>query len=445
MKVVFFSVVLFFSCSLIMAQTSGIKSQTAAKMYLIKAGNLFDSEEGVFKKNMVIVVKGSIIEQVSSEPEISDSLWKICTLVDLSAFTLLPGLIDAHTHLLSESKLYPGNADVSLAYLRELNLRNDALRALYGASRAKAALESGITAVQDLGNSGLFADVALRDAINLGYVPGPRMRCSGPGLSTQRGQLPGLLYEQQELASKEYRIIRGIDDAVQAVRENVTQKADVIKIYSDNQPNVTMLSIEEMSAITREAHRYGIKVTAHATTNKAVYNAVQGGVDAIEHGYQIEDTTMQLMAKRGVVWVPTFSDSTTFVKGMSLIRPGTSALSQMASSRIKSVSASLQRGIKYGLTIVAGADDYSTIGMPYGELFKRTIGMYVRAGMTIPKALQTATTAAAKHLRWENKIGVLKKGAWADIIAVDANLPESIEALLTIHFVMKGGVVVVSK
>ena len=393
----------------------------------------------------MILVKGSLIEAVGTEREISDSLRKLATLIDLSAYAVLPGLVDAHTHLLSESKIYPNNTDPALAYLREVNLRSDALRALYGASRAKAALEAGITAVQDLGNSGLFGDVALRDAISLGYVPGPRMRCSGPGLATQGGQLPGLIYEQQHLASREYRIVKGAADAVQAVRENVTQKADVIKIYADNQPNVTQLSLEEIKAITAEAHRYGIRVTAHATTNEAVYNAVQGGVDAIEHGYQMDDTTMQLMAKKGVVWVPTFADSTTFVKGMGLFRPGNTNLGQAASSRIKSIGSSLQKGLKYGVTMAAGADDYSTLGMPYGEAFKRTLGAYVRGGMTIPQALQTATTAAAKHLRWENRIGVLKKGAWADIIAVDTGLPESIEALLTTQFVMKGGNIIVSK
>lgn len=303
-------------------------------------------------------------------------------------------------------------------------------------------LESGITAVQDLGNSGLFADVALRDAISAGYVSGPRMRCSGPGLSTEGGQFPGLIYEQQHIASKEYRIVKGVDDAIQAVREHVTQKVDLIKIYSDNAPNTTMLSVEEMKAIVNEAHRYGLRVTAHAISNTSVYNAVMAGVDGIEHGYQVQDTTLQLMAKKGVVWVPTFADSVTFEKAMTILNPNNQNMRRTIAARIKSISEVLQKGMKAGVTIAAGADDYTQLGMPYGEVFKRNLFMYHTAGMPIPQVLQTATLHAARQLRWEERIGSLKKGFWADLIAVDPSIEKDLSALLDVKFVMKGGVVV---
>ena len=417
-------------------------SESAPKTYRIKCGSLFDSETGTFKKGVYVLVKGAFIEAVKTEAELSDTVKRDYTLIDLSNYTVLPGLVDAHTHLLSESKLYQGNTDPALSYLRDVNLHTDAYRALYGASRAKSALEGGITAVQDLGNSGIFGDVALRDAINAGLVPGPRMRCSGPGLSTEGGQFPGLIYEQQHIASREYRIVKSVDDAIQAVRENLTQKADVIKIYSDNAPNPTMLSIEEMKAIVSEAHRYGVRVTAHAVTNTSVYNAVMAGVDGIEHGYQVQDTTLQLMARRGVVWVPTFADSVSFEKAMTIMNPNNPNIRRNISARIKSVSQLLQKGVKAGVTIVAGADDYTVLGFPYGEMFKRTLFMYNTAGLSIPQVLQTATINAAKHLRWENRIGNIKQGFWADLIAVDPAIEKDLNVLLNVQFVMKGGVMV---
>ncbi|MGB8191893.1 MAG: amidohydrolase family protein [Chitinophagaceae bacterium] len=425
-----------FTCSF------AVLSQSTQKSYRIKTGSLFDSETATFKKGLSILVKGNMIEAVKTDSELTDAEKNEYTFIDLSAYTILPGLIDAHTHLLSESKLYPGSTDPALSYLRDVNLRTDALRALYGAARAKTALEGGITAVQDLGNSGLFADVALREAINIGYVPGPRMRCSGPGLSTEGGQFPGLIYEQQHIASKEYRIVKSVDDAIQAVRENLTQKADVIKIYSDNAPNPTMLSVEEMKAIVNEAHRYGIRVTAHAVTNTSVYNAVMAGVDGIEHGYQVHDTTLQLMARKGVVWIPTFSDSVVFEKAMTIMNPTNPNIKRNISARIKSITELLQKAVKAGVTIVAGADDYTVLGFPYGEMFKRTLFMYHTAGIGIPQVLQSATIHAAKHLRWENRIGSIKKGFWADIIAVDPAIEKDINVLLNVKFVMKGGAIV---
>lgn len=432
----------FFLATCFMVASLAVLSQSSPKLYRIKTGSLFDSETGTFKKGLSVLVRGANIEAVKTEAELTDAEKNEYSLIDLSAYTLLPGLIDAHTHLLSESKLYPGSTDPSLSYLRDVNLRNDAIRALYGAGRAKSALEGGITAVQDLGNSGLFADVALRDAINLGYVPGPRMRCSGPGLSTQGGQFPGLIYEQQHIASREYRIVKSVDDAIQAVRENLTQKADVIKIYSDNAPNTTMLSMEEMKAIVNEAHRYGVRVTAHAVTNTSVYNAVMAGVDGIEHGYQVHDTTLQLMARKGVVWVATYADSVSFEKAMTIMNPNNPNIKRNIAARIKSISELMQKAVKAGVTIVAGADDYTVLGFPYGEMYKRNLFMYHTAGMSIPQVLQSATINAARHLRWENRLGSIKKGYWADLVAVDPAIEKDLNVLLNVRFVMKGGVIV---
>jgi imidazolonepropionase-like amidohydrolase len=418
--------------------------------FLIRAGKLFDSESGEFKKNQVILVRGNKIDTVKPQSALtSKEQTDYATVIDLSNYAVTPGLIDAHTHLLNREVIHPNNPYPALDMAKMLTLEGDAYRAVYGTARAKGFLEHGITAVQDLGNSGRFADIALRRGINEGLVPGPHMRCAGPGLATEGGQLPGLIYQHQNLAGDEYRIVKSADDGTQAVRENITQGAEVIKIYANNTPNNTMLSVEEISAIAREAHRYGVRVTAHATSNTAVWNAVMGGVDGIEHGYQMDDTTIALMAKHKVVLIPTYGDSLLLAKYVALSNPGNETelkkIPEIVKGYLDYEATMIQRVKKAGVTIVAGSDDYVDVQLPMGEWSIHNLLGYRRAGLSIPEILRAATIQAAKHLRWENQIGVLKKGALADIVAFDGDLDTNINALLNAHFVMKDGKVYVNK
>jgi imidazolonepropionase-like amidohydrolase len=421
---------------LLLAQTNG--------KYLIRAGRLFDSETGQFKDGMTILVDGNKIVAVKSSKEVNEQEEKDYQLIDLSQYTVLPGLIDAHTHLLYKEIIYPQNEFDGLDMARTLTMDGDAYRAIYGAARAKAYLEAGITSVQDLGNSGEFADIALRRAIREGLVPGPRMRCAGKGLSTTGGQVPGLIFKHQSIVNDEYRVVKGPEDGIQAVRENITQGADVIKIYSNNTPNNTYLSIEEMKAIVGEAHRYHLRVTAHATDNTAVYNAVIAGVDGIEHGYQVEDSTLELMARKGVVLVPTDGDSVSFTQYAKLASSGDpQPMIREVMAYRRAMGDRLQRAIRKGVTIVAGSDDYVDFKEPFAEPSKRTLIGYYESGVPIPQVLQFATINASRQLNWAGRIGVLKASYWADIIAVDNDLDKNIDAILHVHFVMKGGKVVV--
>ena len=409
------------------------------KKTLIRAGNIFNSETGIFQSDIGIIVSNNKIEIVKPYKEVSEKEMKECKFIDLSKYTILPGLIDAHTHLLNKETLIPDNNFSGLDMMKTLTMAGDAYRAIYGSVRAKAYLEAGITAVQDLGNSGQFADMALRKSINEGLVVGPRLRCAGTGLSSEGGQMPDVIYKHRTIINDEYRIVTGIVDATQAVRENITQGADVIKIYSNNTPNVTALSVEEMQAIVKEAHRYGVRVTAHATDNQAVYNAVISGVDGIEHGYEVEDSTLVLMAKKGVVLIPTDGDNFTFLKYGKLSGSTDPNIDKYILEFRKQRGDRLKRAIKSGVTIVTGSDDYIDFKMPFAEPSKRTLIGYFESGMTIPEILKASTINAARQLNWSNKIGIIKTGYLADIIAVDNDLDKNINAIMNVHFVMKDG------
>lgn len=316
---------------------------------------------------------------------------------------------------------------------------------MYGASKAKQYLEHGITAVQDLGNSGMYADIALRTAINEKLIPGPRMRCAGRGLSAEGGQIAGLLHDHQSIVGLEYRIVKGMDDARQAVRENVNQGADVIKVFADKAPNKAKLSIQELQTIVEEAKRYGLRVTAHATSNISVWNAVMAGVNAIEHGYQIDDSTLNLMKQRNIALIPTDGDSLDYAEMAKLKWPGNPDMPVRFPKARKSLNERLAKAYKAGLTIIAGSDDYTAINIPQGEMPLRTIIAYREGGMSVADILKTATLNAAAHLRWENRIGIIKKKFWADIIAVEGDLQQDIGALMNTRFVMKDGVIYINK
>lgn len=434
---------LFFS---VLLNAQELRAQDNTK-YLIKAGKLFDSETGQFKIGMCILVNNTKIEAVKLEKDITIAEQKDYVLIDLSKYAVLPGLIDCHTHLLYKEPFFVPGPDYwsTLPSVKVLTMDGDAYRAIYGAARAKGYLEAGITSVQDLGNSGRYADMALQRAINEGLVPGPRMSCSGPGLSAAGGQILGLIDKHQNIVDDEYRVIKGVDDALQAVREHVTQGANVIKIYASNSPNRTMLSNSEIKAIVEEAHRYNIRVTAHATNNRAVYNAIVGGVDGIEHGYAINDTTLELMAKKGVILVPTYGDSLTTFQYAKLAYPDNTRIQGMITGSRKSSAELLKRVMNKGVTIAYGSDDYNNNKLPFGEGSKRTLIGYYEGGATIPQTLQFATINASKQINWSSSIGILKQGYLADIIAVDNDIDKNINAILNTHFVMKDGKIYVNK
>jgi imidazolonepropionase-like amidohydrolase len=303
---------------------------------------------------------------------------------------------------------------------------------------------AGITTVRDLGNSGRFGDVALRTAINDGSLDGPRMYVSGPGLSPEGGQFPGLQFDYRRIAEEEYRVVRGAEDATVAVRENITYGANVIKIYSNNTPNRTLLSLEEMRAIVAEAHLLGVKVSAHATSDRAVLRAVEAGVDSIEHGYEVKDETLKLMKQGGVALVPTDGDTLTLKMYFERARMNPPLTQQRISKILEASHDRLRRAIAAGVIIVSGSDMYIDLGIPQGEAARRVLFAYHEAGMGPVQILQSATINAAR-LIGEKRIGVIKAGAFADLIAIDGDPVKDFSSLERMKFVMKNGTIYVGR
>ncbi|MDF7815085.1 amidohydrolase family protein [Hymenobacter sp. YC55] len=400
----------------------------------IKAGKLFDSERGVLLTKQTILVSGNTITAVGSEVQIPRG----ATLIDLSEYTVLPGLIESHSHLLME---HPGTEDNTLTVTKAVALEGDVLRALRGVPRAKSYLEEGYTTVRDVGNAGQFADVALKRAIDEGSVVGPRLYVSGPGLAAEGGQVPGLAPGQTHFIAGEYRIIRGVEDARLAVREHVYHGADLIKIYSNSSPNKTYLSVEEMKAIVEEAHLHQLKVTAHATTDLAIRRAVRAGVDGIEHGYVVADSTLQLMRERKVVLVPTDMDFLLAKKQVDKLKMNLSR--EQIRDLAKPYHERLLRARRANTTIAAGSDMYMDLGLSRGQAAKRVLFAYAEAGLPLNEILQAATWNGAQLLG-EPRLGRLQAGAWADLIAVKGNPLEDLSALEKVVLVLKNGQLVLS-
>jgi imidazolonepropionase-like amidohydrolase len=384
------------------------------------------------RENQVLLIEKNVITAVGPDIAIPAG----ATLLDWSRYTVLPGLIDSHSHLLMA---HPGDEANTLTVSKAVTQEGDALRALRGAARARSYLEAGFTTVRDLGNSGMYADVALKRAIAEAAVPGPRLYVSGPGLAPEGGQVPELAPGQTGLIAGEYRIVRGAEDARQAVREHVYHGADVIKLYSNSSPNKTFLSVAEMKAVVEEAHLYHLPVTAHATTDLAVQRALEAGVDAIEHGYVITDATLRNMKKRRVFLVPTDMDLSLATKQVEKLRLGLSHEDIQALAR--PYHERLRRAEQVGVRIAAGSDMYMDLGLGRGAAAKRVLFAYAEAGMSTAHILQTATVHAAQLLR-EDRLGVLKPGAYADLIAVEGNPLADLTALEQVVFVLKDGTVV---
>jgi len=398
----------------------------------IKAGLLYDSKNNKLLKNQLIKIQGSKILSVGE----FESIPKGKQVIDLTEYTVLPGLIDAHTHVLFSQN---ANEDFAEHSIQSLTMESDALRALRGSKRAKSYLDEGITSIKDLGNSGLYLDVALRDAINEGTIEGPRIFASGPILAANGGQIYGVLPEHQNIIDLEYRIITSPEDAKNAVREHVNQNVDLIKICADNIPNKTYLSVDEIKSIVKTAHSYNLTVTAHCVTNQSAWNAIEAGVDGIEHGFNLTDSTLTKMAQKQIYLVPTENSKSYMTTYTQLAGYKKSEVSWI-DNYINNMENRLKRAIDKNIPIVAGSDNYTDIKVSRGKSSKDMFRYYFEAGMKPLDILQSSTYISAFQLNKEKEIGYIQAGANADIIAVKGDIINHfISTLDNLVFIMKGG------
>lgn len=396
----------------------------------IKAGLLYDSKENKLLKNRLIHIQETKIISVGE----FESLPKNSKAIDLTEYTVLPGLIDAHTHVLFSQD---ANEDFSEHSIQSLTMESDALRVLRGSKRAKSYLDQGITSIKDLGNSGLYLDVALRNAINEGTIEGPRIFASGPILAATGGQIYGVLPEHQNIIDSEYRIISSPEDAKNAVREHVNQNVDLIKICADNLPNKTFLTIDEIKAVVETAHSYNLKVTAHCVTNQSAWNAIEAGVDGIEHGFNLADSTLAKMAEKRIYMVPTENSRdymNTYVKLAGYEE------TEWIDNYLNIMKDRLNKAIDKGVPIIAGSDNYTDIKVSRGESSSDMFRYYFEAGMKPLDILQSSTYISAFHLNKEDEIGYLQPQANADIIAVKGDIiNDFISTIENVEFIMKDG------
>jgi imidazolonepropionase-like amidohydrolase len=395
----------------------------------VRAARMLDVRSGATISNAVVVVEGTRIIAAGANVAVPAG----ARLVDLGDSTLLPGLIDVHTHLLQNYSGALGGENLNM--LLTVAQMSTANRALLGAAMGREDLEAGITTVRDLGNSGWNGDVALRDAIQAGWVTGPRIVASTRALSAAGGQFGSLTPEAQKLIEQEYVVINGADEARRAVRQAFYDGADCIKVIVNTGPRV--VSLEEMKVIVQEAHRLNHKVAAHAIGDLATRSAAEAGVDSIEHAYTVPDDVLRMMAEKGIFLVPTDSTATVYGEIFRGLLPAAEI-----KSLIDANHARLQRAVKAGVRIAAGSDMYYVWpGKTRGQASLAMMQAYAEAGLPPIEIIRAATINAA-DLLGRKDLGSIEASKLADLIAVAGDPLNDISELQRVRFVMKGGQVV---
>ena len=401
----------------------------AQEIKAIKCGKLLDVKSGKYIENAIIIIKGNKIEAVGKNIKIP----KGAKVIDLSDKFVLPGLIDSHTHILLQG-------DVTMAEYEEQILKESIpYRTIRAVKSVETALMHGFTTLRDVGTEGAYyADVDVKKAINKGIIPGPRLFVSTRALDVT-GAYPLLGYSWEIRVPKGVQVVDGVDECIKAVREEIKYGADWIKVYCDRSyyigkdgklHSIPTFRMEELKAIVSEAHRLGKKVAAHAIGLEGIKNAIEAGVNSIEHGIGFDEETLELAKKKNIYWCPTLYVLIYVSKGRA--SSGNKVWLKMVDIHKKAFQLALKKGVKIALGSDVGGFHWTVNQV-------KEIEYMVKYGMKPIDAIRSATLIGAELLGVKDKIGSIEKGKLADIIAVDSDPLENISALENVTFVMKDG------
>jgi imidazolonepropionase-like amidohydrolase len=403
-----------------------------AQITIIKCGNLIDGKSDQPLGKKAIVIEGKLIKDIIEWDKIPTK----SNVIDLSSKTVLPGLIDCHTHVLLQGDI------TSQEYDDQLLKESIPYRTLRASVACKIALMSGFTTIRDVETEGaMYADVDLKKAINNGVIAGPRMYVATRAINTYGHYSIGNTEYSWELRMpKGIQEVNGADEARKAVREQISYGADWIKIYADRsyykKPDGSFASIpnfteEEINAVADETIKSRKMLAAHAMTPDGILYALKAGARTIEHGTAINEECMDLLIEKGAFWVPTLTVVDYVSEGRAKL--GAVSYLQMYQALQPQFKKALQKGVKIAFGTDAGGFDWHKLPQ------SREFSFYVRYGMTPMQAIQSATIVAADLLDKRGQIGEISKGSFADIIAVDGDPLQKIETLEKVIFVMKDG------
>jgi imidazolonepropionase-like amidohydrolase len=425
-----------------------LRGQSAAPVTLVKATRLLDPRTGNVLAPAAVLIEGDKVKQAGPSAQLTAPAGS--KIIDLGAATSLPGLIDSHTHLFLDI-IVPPEPEQQRHYnglfapgMVLAIIESPSKRVLMGAQLAREDLDRGITTVRNLGHSGVDGDTELRDAINACRVPGPRILASGRKLITRGSYVQNLNPALADaILRQEFLLIDGADQARQAVRRNAFQNVDVIKVTADEN-----LTVAELTAVTEEAHREHLKVAVHAVDGRSIQTAIDARADSIEHGNEATDEQVEQMRDKGIFldMTPTFDDFfyLKVTEPSIVISPASRADAVSRNRRRKQQYDQLvQRVLKSGVKFAAGSDMcWFYPGKSRGQASVGTLIKLRDAGMPPLDVIRAITLSAAEMLGWQDRIGTIEPGKFADLIAVAGDPVGDVTELEHVRFVMKGGDVI---
>lgn len=410
-----------------------LPAMSGSDVTVVRAGRLVDVEAGALLEDRAVVIRGDRIETVlpATDPGVPSG-----ATIDLAGHTVLPGLMDMHAHLVGEVE---GNETYAA-----LVVRTPAQEALAGVRNARDTVMAGFTTVRDIGTFRAFVDVALRDAIDAGWTPGPRMRCAGAYVTSSSGggDVPGLAVDVDERLPRDLRfgVANSVDEVRKVVRE-ILHRADFIKVIATGavltegtDPGAPEFSEAEIRAAVEEAALYGTFVAAHAHGTEGIKRAIRAGVRSVEHASMMDDECIDLMLEHGTYLVPDVYD------GDWIAEVGRAEGWPESKLRKNAETTDAQRegfakAVKAGVRIAYGTDS----GVYPHRFVARQFAYMVRHGMTPMRAIQSATVVAAELIGWQDRVGAVAPGRFADLVAVAGDPTDDVALLEDVAFVMKGG------